>query len=53
MQAEALTRGEPLVNYLAQAAVNAARLWVFEPAHRAGRNVPSEAILNFDFGHGG
>jgi hypothetical protein len=53
VQAEALTRGEPLVNYLAQAAVNAARLWVFEPAHRAGRNVPSEAILNFDFGHGG
>jgi hypothetical protein len=53
VQAEALTRGEPLVNYLAQAAVNAARLWLFEPAHRAGRNVPSEAILNFDFGHGG
>jgi len=52
VQAEALTRGEPLVNDLAQAAVNAASLWLFEPAHRAGRNVPSEAILNFDFGHG-
>jgi hypothetical protein len=52
VQAEALTRGEPLVNDLAEAAVNAARLWLFEPAHRAGRNVPSEAILNFDFGHG-
>ena len=52
VHAEALTRGELLVNYLAQAAVDAARLWLFEPAHRDGRDVPSEAILNFDFGHG-
>jgi hypothetical protein len=52
VKAEALTRGEPLINDLGQAAVNAARLWLFAPAHRAGRNVPSEAILNFDFGRG-
>jgi hypothetical protein len=52
VQAEALTRGGPLVDDLAQSATNAARLWLFEPARRAGRNVPSEAILDFDFGDG-
>jgi len=52
VQAEALTHGGPRVDALAQSAVNAARLWVFEPAQRAGRNVPSEAILAFDFGRG-
>jgi TonB family protein len=51
VKAESLTHGPPLVNTLADAAVDAARHWRFVPARRGNLNVASETVLNFAFTH--
>jgi hypothetical protein len=51
VKAESLTHGPPLVNTLADAAVEAARHWRFVPARRGNQNVASETVLNFAFTH--
>ena len=45
-KAESLTHGQSLVNTLSDAAVDAARHWVFVPARRGAQNVASETVLN-------
>lgn len=50
-----VVRAEPLPQkgiggFLGVTAANAARLWKFEPARRAGQPVASEAVLQFHFG---
>jgi hypothetical protein len=35
--------------YVREAALNAARLWQFEPARDSGKNIPSEMLLTFRF----
>jgi TonB family protein len=35
---------------LMDAAIRAAKFWVFEPAQENGHAVPSEIVLNFHFG---
>jgi len=35
---------------LVDAAIRAAKFWVFEPAQENGHPVPSETLLNFHFG---
>lgn len=47
--ARIVTRGGPPSDFLAGAAVNAAKMWRFEPATLEGKPVPGEMILNFRF----
>jgi TonB family protein len=48
-KAESLAEGNPLVQYLARAAVDAAREWQFIPSRQGNRNIPGEAVLEFEF----
>jgi outer membrane biosynthesis protein TonB len=50
VRAEALSRGGNLVEYLSAIASDAARKWRFAPALRGTEPVPSETILQFQFG---
>jgi outer membrane biosynthesis protein TonB len=49
VRAESLSRGNALVDYLSNISVNAAREWMFLPAHRGNQDVESETVLQFDF----
>lgn len=50
-RAEVVNRRGELSSYLAETALNTARMWRFEPARNGGRAVSSEMILNFRFSH--
>jgi hypothetical protein len=45
-KAEAVSHASPI---LVTAASSAARMWVFRPSQKKGRNVPGEMILQFNF----
>ncbi|MGI8991486.1 MAG: hypothetical protein ACR2I2_18120 [Bryobacteraceae bacterium] len=49
VQAESLTRGSPLLEYLSTLSVNAAQHWLFRPARRGDQAVDSETVLEFNF----
>jgi outer membrane biosynthesis protein TonB len=49
LKAEPVSQPAPVSAFLIGAARNAALLWRFEPAKRAGRPVQSEMIIKFRF----
>jgi TonB family protein len=47
--ARVVSKKGPATSLLSDSAVTAARLWLFEPAMRGGRPVPSDTVLSFRF----
>jgi len=52
IQAEPLSTGNSLIEYLSGIAVDAARQWRFSPARRGSQNVLSKTVLRFQFDSG-
>jgi hypothetical protein len=53
IRADSLSHGGTLIEYFSNLAVNAAREWLFTPAHLEGRNVESDTVLEFVFDNKG
>lgn len=49
VKAEAVNRDGSVAGFISTASVNAARLWIFQPARRGGRALPSDLVVQFKF----